>query len=49
LKTNIIAPVFQTKETTINPSEVKTNVDNLKKFIDKENTGSLMRADAELR
>jgi energy-coupling factor transporter ATP-binding protein EcfA2 len=49
LKANVIAPVFQAKETAINPVELKTNIDNLIKFLNAENLDNLLKVDTELR
>jgi len=49
LKTNVVAPVFQAKETAVNPSELKTHIENLTTFLTAENVDTLLKTDASLR
>ena len=49
LKTNVVAPGFQTKETGINPTELKAHTDILIKFLDDENINTLLKTDSDLR
>lgn len=49
LKANVVAPVFQAKETAINPSELKTHIEYLTKFLKEENLDALLKTDADLR
>lgn len=49
LKANVVAPVFQAKETAVNPAELKTHVENLTKFLSEEKLDALLKTDAGLR
>jgi len=49
VKANVVAPVFQAKEAPVNPSELKTHIENLVGFLSEENVDTLLQTDADLR